>query len=99
MDLCVPQVPPNELLVRVEKAFKVAEQRAREQFHSKEDAWEALSRRLYILSMEEIQMDETFNRLLLKEHGVDSLVRHLFPGALQHVSCCGGLKRKELGSW
>lgn len=80
MDLHVPQVPPKELLVRVEMAFKVAERRAREQFHCKEDAWEALSRRLYVLSMEDIQMDETFNRLLLKEHGVDSLVRYLFTG-------------------
>lgn len=81
VELYVPQVPPKELLVRVEKAFKVAERQAREQFHSKEDAWEALSRRLYMLSMEDIQMDETFYRLLLKEHGVDSLVRYPFTGS------------------
>ena len=61
---------------RLEAALKLAERRAREQFYDKEDAWVAVSRKLYRVSMEEIQTDETFNRQLYLKHCLDSLVIH-----------------------
>lgn len=59
---------------RLEAALKLAERRAREQFYDKEEAWVAVSQELYRSSMEEIQMDETFSRILYLKHCVDKLV-------------------------
>ncbi len=67
-------MPPKQLVPRLEAALKLAERRAREQFYDKEDAWAAVSHELYRSSMEEIQTDETFSRLLYLKHCVDSLV-------------------------
>lgn len=76
-------MPPRELTERLGEALKLAERRAREQFYDREDAWAEVSRKLYTLSMEEIQIDdEDFSRLLLQKHGVDPVqVRH------QHRCC------------